>query len=50
MPTTARKILVQGTAVTKLTLLSIGLLSVETRKSRNKDLKRYRQHHSRSSE
>lgn len=47
MPASVHKILMHGSTVIKYSLLPIGQLSEEAQESRNKDLKKYREFHTR---
>lgn len=47
MPATVHKILVHSTAVIKSCILPIGQLSEEAQEARNKDCRRFREHHTR---
>ncbi|XP_022828240.1 uncharacterized protein LOC111357680 isoform X1 [Spodoptera litura] len=47
MPVTLHKILVHSTEVVKSSLLPIGQLSEEAQEARNKDCRRFREHHTR---
>lgn len=47
MPSTVHKILVHGAEVIKSAILPIGQLSEEAMEARNKDLRNYREHHTR---
>ncbi|KAL4097259.1 hypothetical protein QTP88_022062 [Uroleucon formosanum] len=49
MPPSVHKVLIHGALVIKYSLLPIGFLSEEAQESRNKDYKRYREHHTRKS-
>ncbi|CAH0563057.1 unnamed protein product [Brassicogethes aeneus] len=49
MPASVHKILMHGADVIKFSILPIGLLSEEAQEARNKDYKKYREHHSRKS-
>lgn len=47
MPATVHKILIHGTIIISSALLPIGMLSEEAQEARNKDLRKYREHHAR---
>lgn len=47
MPATVHKILIHSTEVIKAALLPIGQLSEEAQEARNKDFRRFREHHTR---
>lgn len=47
MPVTVHKILVHSTEVIKTCILPIGQLSEESQEARNKDCRRFREHHTR---
>ena len=49
MPPTVHKLLIHGAAIAKESLLPIGVLSEEALESRNKDMKKFREHCSRKS-
>lgn len=49
MPTTLHKLLIQGAAIAKESLLPIGVLSEEALESRSKDGRKFREHHSKKS-
>lgn len=49
MPATVHKILVHSTAVIRSCLLPIGMLSEEAQEARNKDCRKFREHHTRKS-
>lgn len=47
LPTSVHKILLHGSFIIENALLPIGLLSEEAQEARNKDIKKYREHHTR---
>ena len=49
MPVTVHKILVHSAEIIKTCILPIGQLSEEAQEARNKDLRRFREHHARKS-
>ena len=49
LPASVHKVLIHGSQIIKSALLPIGQLSEEAQEARNKDIKRYREHHTRKS-
>ena len=49
MPMTVHKVLIHGTIIISSTLLPIGQLTEEAQEARNKDIRKYRQYHTRKS-
>lgn len=47
MPPSVHKILLHGSIIIRHTLLPIGEMSEESQESRNRDIRRYREHHTR---
>ncbi|PSN38917.1 hypothetical protein C0J52_11862 [Blattella germanica] len=49
LPASVHKVLIHGSQIIKSALLPIGQLSEEAQEARNKDIKKYREHHTRKS-
>ena len=49
LPASVHKVLIHGSQIIKSALLPIGQLSEEGQEARNKDIKKYREHHTRKS-